>query len=179
VSAVMRCLEKKPEDRFQDVRGLAEALAPFAPEASISAERVARIVAASTPTSGPSPLRGSGGSHSGATSSLATTTRPSSLRAWVVVGVAVAGVAVGFVVFSGRSQSVPPPVSSQPVAVAVPPLVGSSGTDLTVPAPSSSVKATADSPDAGAAPAQPSTGSPAKNPATAAPRKNPLSVGVK
>jgi eukaryotic-like serine/threonine-protein kinase len=176
VSAVMRCLEKKPEDRFQDVRGLAEALAPFAPEAAISAERVARIVAASTPVSGPSPLRGS---QSGAASSLVATTRPSSMRAWVVAGVAVAGVVVGFIVFSGRSHSVRPPATSQSVAAAVSPPVAPSAADLALPAPSSSEKASLESPEAGAVSPQPSTGSPARSPATAAPRKNPLSVVVK
>jgi serine/threonine-protein kinase len=44
---VMRCLQKRAEDRFADVRALAQALAPFAPSHSVSAERVARIVAAS------------------------------------------------------------------------------------------------------------------------------------
>ena len=50
-AAVMRCLRKKPEDRFPDVSELAQALAPFAPAHSVSAERVARIVGASLPPS--------------------------------------------------------------------------------------------------------------------------------
>jgi serine/threonine protein kinase len=174
VAAVMRCLEKKPGDRFQDVRGLAEALAPFAPEASISAERVARIVlAGSTPVSGPSPLRGS---QSGATSSVVATTRPSSGRPWIVAGVALAAVVVGFVVFSGGSRSAPAPAASLPV-VAVP--VAPPSQELPVPGAASSARESADPIDAGTASPQPSTGLPPQRPGTAAPKKNPLSVGVK
>jgi len=171
VVAVMRCLEKKPDARFQDVRGLAEALAPFAPEASISAERVARIVlAGGTPVSGPSPLRGS---QSGATASVIATAPPSGGRAWIVAGVAVAGVAVGFLLFSGRSQSASTPAAA-PMVVAGP-----------APAPSAEVPlpmATAlakDPESAEAGPSsQPAASAPLQHPTTA-PKKNPLSVGVK
>src|SRR5262249_25679454 len=45
--AIMRCLRKKPEERFPDVRALAHAIAPHAPAPWDSAERVARIVAGS------------------------------------------------------------------------------------------------------------------------------------
>jgi serine/threonine protein kinase len=50
-AVVMRCLRKRREDRFGDVSELALALAAFAPSHSVSAERIARIVAASMPSS--------------------------------------------------------------------------------------------------------------------------------
>jgi serine/threonine-protein kinase len=44
-SVLMRCLEKDPQKRFQDVAALAQALAPFGrPEARTAAERIARLV---------------------------------------------------------------------------------------------------------------------------------------
>jgi serine/threonine-protein kinase len=172
VTAVMRCLEKKPEARFPDVRGLAEALAPFAPEASISAERVARIaLAGSTPVSGPSPLRGS---QSGAMASVVATSPASTGRAWIVAGVAVAGVVVGFLLFSGRSRSAPAPVAA--VAVATAPAPSSS-----VDVPTAATTGTArdpEPPEAGASPT-PAAGAPSLRPAPVTPKKNPLSVGVK
>jgi serine/threonine-protein kinase len=174
VAAVMRCLEKKPEARFQDVRGLAEALAPFAPEASISAERVARIVlAGGTPVSGPSPLRGS---QSGATASVVATAPSSSGRGWVVAGVAVAGVAVGFLLFSGRSQSAPTPTAAAPTAS-----TPAATPSLEVPVVTATAPAKDPEPgtvDAGPS-SQPAAGGGASQHPVTAPKKNPLSVGVK
>jgi eukaryotic-like serine/threonine-protein kinase len=44
-AVILRCLEKRPEDRYDDVAQLAEAIAPFAPEeARVLAERARRIV---------------------------------------------------------------------------------------------------------------------------------------
>jgi serine/threonine-protein kinase len=171
VAAVMRCLEKKPEARFQDVRGLAEALAPFAPAASISAERVARIVlAGGTPVSGPSPLRGS---QSGATASVVATAPSSSGRAWIVAVVAVAGVAVGFLLFSGRSQSAPSPTAAAS-AVASPAATPS----IDVPVATATPPAKDPEPaDAGSS-SPPAASSTSQHPLPA-PKKNPLSVGVK
>jgi serine/threonine protein kinase len=175
VAVVMRCLEKKPEDRFQDVSGLAEGLAPFAPAASISAERVARIVAASTPVSGPSPLRGS---QSGASASVAVTARPAAARVWIVGGVALAGVAIGFILFSGRTPGAPastaslsqvgnPPVPPPP-AIAVPAATASAASSAAL-----------DPGDAAASAPQLPAGTPSQRPTSAPPHKNPLSVGVK
>ncbi len=175
VTVVMRCLEKKPEDRFQDVRGLAEGLAPFAPAASISAERVARIVlAGSTPVSGPSPLRGS---QSGASASVAATARPGSTRVWIVGVVALTGVAIGFVLFSGRTTGAPAPAASISMANApVPPPSASAVLGATAPASSAS----ADVPDAAPPAPQVPSGTASQRPSGGAPpRKNPLSVGVK
>ena len=172
VTAVMRCLQKKPEARFQDVRGLAEALAPFAPEASISAERVARIVlAGSTPVSGPSPLRGS---QSGATASVVAAAPAAPGRAWIVAGVAVAGVAVGFLLFSGRSRSAPAPAAV--VSVASAPVAPSS---VELLAAAATAPARDPEPAEAGAPAQPAAGAPSQRPAVVTPKKNPLSVGLK
>lgn len=176
VTVVMRCLEKKPEDRFQDVRGLAEGLAPFAPAASISAERVARIVlAGSTPVSGPSPLRGS---QSGASASVAVTARPGPGRVWMVGGVALAGVALGFVVFSGRTTGAPAPAASLSQASNAP-LPPPSDSGAPAPPAPASTTATIGPPDASASTAQTPAGAPSQHPASAPPRRNPLSVGVK
>ena len=47
---ILKCLEKKPENRWQDISDLANALAPFAPERSkICIERIARVIDASFP----------------------------------------------------------------------------------------------------------------------------------
>jgi serine/threonine-protein kinase len=175
-TAVMRCLAKKPDDRFQDVRGLAEALAVFAPAASISAERVARIVlAGSAPVSGPSPLRGS---QSGAMASVVEPARPAPGRAWLVAGVAVAGVAVGFLVFSGHTPATAPAAAAVVPAAVLPPSASS-----LADAPSAGPLLASDrtAPEAvDAAPASsPTSGSAPSRVPAAAPRKNPLSVGVK
>lgn len=47
---ILKCLEKKPENRWQDISDLANALAPFAPERSkICIERIARTIDATFP----------------------------------------------------------------------------------------------------------------------------------
>ncbi|XYI01241.1 serine/threonine-protein kinase [Sorangium sp. So ce1128] len=57
--AIMRCLERSPEERWQDVAQLAAALAPFAPErARPLAERAQATLAASGRGSRPSALPG-------------------------------------------------------------------------------------------------------------------------
>jgi len=47
VAVVLRCLEKDPAQRFDNIAGLAQALAPYAPEVSrLSIERIARVAGA-------------------------------------------------------------------------------------------------------------------------------------
>jgi serine/threonine protein kinase len=197
VRAVMRCLEKKPDDRFGDVKALAEALAPFAPAAAISAERVARIVSASsTPRSGPSPLREASGasrdeahhaSHPGAASSVETSMpRASRGRALLVVaGVAATGVVVGFVLFSGRPQ--PAPVDRPPSGLAPATQTAAPPAPSVVEAPSAQPPQAAQPPSMQqAAPdAVDASANAASSPATTgkgvagASKKNPLSVAPK
>jgi serine/threonine-protein kinase len=171
VAAVMKCLGKKPDDRFPDVQALAEAIAPFAPRGAISAERVARIVrASSNPTSGPSPIQVS---QFGATSNVVTTRAPRS-RGLIVAGVAAGGVVLGFLAFSGRPQ----PAAQQPGGSATAVVVGLVPPAVSSP-PSASVPS-GDVPEAGPAPsASANTSASAVHPVAAPPKKNPLSVGVK
>lgn len=58
-AVILRCLEKRADDRFPDVGALALALAPFGPAGSVAlAERAARIVGrpAAAPTPTPTPV---------------------------------------------------------------------------------------------------------------------------
>ena len=188
VAAVMRCLQKKPEARFQDVRELAQALSPFAPAASVSAERVARIVlGGSTPVPGSSPL---GGAQSGAWPGVATRSAPRGGKAWIVGALAAAGVALGFAAFSARphrggapsapsdarleaipAPAVAPAAASSPGAVGVLGVVGIVG--IVNGAVDASPAVAAATP-AVTAPQHPSAAAPPP-----APKKNPLSVGLK
>jgi serine/threonine-protein kinase len=180
VAAVMHCLAKKPEDRFQDVQQLTAALVPFAPQEAISAERVARIVAASsTPRSGPSPLRGPSASHSGSSASVGDAPRPRFGRAWIVAGVALAGMVVGFVAFSGQGSKAT--VSAPTAAPSTTPSAPSVTTVVTSPPPASASAAT-ESVEAGATLAGSSGADAGATPpraTTTAPRRNPLSVAPK
>jgi serine/threonine-protein kinase len=188
VAAVMRCLQKQPADRFPDVKALAEALAPHAPRASISAERVARIV--STPNPGqPSPV------HTAVTASATSmpAVGPASVktpgqRRLIVIGLAAAGVVVGFVMFYGRSSA--PPATSAAM-VGTPPAASASatgsgaasgsasatGSESAAESASGSAAATAAASATGSATAAASASAP--RPVGVPPRKNPLSVGVK
>ena len=146
------------------------------PRRRISAERVARIVlAGSTPVSGPSPLRGS---QSGASASVAVTARPASARVWIVGVVALTGVGIGFVLFSGRTTGAPAPPASISLANAPTPPPGSSEV-LAATAPSAS-STSADVADAAPPAPQVPAGTASQRPSSGAPpHKNPLSVGVK
>jgi eukaryotic-like serine/threonine-protein kinase len=167
VAAVMKCLAKKPEDRFADVRALADALVPFAPSASISAERVARIVSGSSAAMLARPS-----SHSGATSSVVAT-RARNRWPLLAVAVAVAGVAVGWLVFATRSPPAPAAAAPSPreLVTTVP---------LALPLPSAS--APVDVPEGAAtaiASASASSSALPARPPAVPPKKSPLSVGVK
>ena len=91
--AIGTCLSRDPAKRFQDVAKLATALAPFGPPRSdISLERIARVLGASMPPSGPvasaSPMR--------ATASTWARSQ-AGVRASPKIRVAVAGAAMALV----------------------------------------------------------------------------------
>jgi serine/threonine-protein kinase len=175
VAAVMRCLQKKPDDRFPDVRALAEALAPHAPRASISAERVARIVSTPNPTL-PSPLQAA--VTASATSMPAAgppSVKTAGQRRLIVIAVAAAGVVVGFLMFYGRSSSAPP---TAPAAMVAPHPAVSASAPLSGPE-SASASASESASASATASASASASAPAARPVGAPPKKNPLSVGVK
>jgi serine/threonine-protein kinase len=168
VAAVMKCLQKLPADRFPDVKALAEALAPHAPRASTSAERVARIVSTPNPAQ-PSPVHGA--VTASATSMPAVgpqSVRTPGQRRLIVIGLAAAGVAVGFVMFYGRSTR---PPSTTAAGVAAPPAVSASGSG------SASASASESASESASATAAASASTP--RPIGVPPKKNPLSVGVK
>ncbi|HEY8091398.1 MAG TPA: serine/threonine-protein kinase [Polyangiaceae bacterium] len=186
--AVMRCLRKAPSDRFSDVGELAAALAPFAPSHSVSAERIARIVGSSLPSSRIAAVGYADTVHD--SSKLASGETPHALvsahtpsttgsRRWVfiAVGAALAGAALIAIVAVGRgpvaSSSPPPPVTSPgPDLIAPTPVPSQEPVVLVAPASSVAASASATSPSASAA-------SPAHPPPQVPPKKNPLSVGVK
>ena len=183
-AVVMRCLRKLPEDRFPDVRAFAQALAPFAPAHSVSADRVARIVAASLPSSqlpaladtlhDSSKVAPSGETPHALVSARTPPIAPS--RRWVVVaiGSALAGATVVVILALGRAPAsspramVPAPTAAADEAtVLAPPRVAASDEAPVVEAtPSASVSASASVPVPHAAPPTPT-------------KRNPLSVGVK
>ncbi len=119
-AVVMRCLDKDPKTRFQDVGGLAQGLAPFGtPDMRAVAERIARVarpLAASSPelwaqpADAASPLAASARSGVAQTNASFSTAGDAPLRRstrprWVVAGgllVVVAAAVIGLVATRGR-----------------------------------------------------------------------------
>jgi len=184
-AVVMRCLRKLPEDRYPDVRALAQALAPFAPAHSVSADRVARIVAASLPPSQVTALADTvhdsskiapSGETPHALVSARTPPIPGSRR-WiaVAVGSALAGATVVVILAMGRAPAsaprpmVQPPASAAPdeTAVLAPPRGAAPADEAPVVEAALSASASASAP----APQHAAPPTPTK--------RNPLSVGVK
>jgi len=181
-AVVMRCLRKLPEDRFPDVNALAQALAPFAPAHSVSADRVARIIAASLPPShataladtvhDSSKLAGSGETPHALVS--ARTPPIAGSRRWVVVAIGsalVGGAIVVILAMGGAPGSSPRPMV--PPAASVPP---DETTVLAPPRTSSEEAPNVEAPSSASASA--STTAPRAAPPTPT-KRNPLSVGVK
>jgi serine/threonine-protein kinase len=196
-AVVMRCLRKRPEDRFQDVRALAAALAPFAPAHSISAERIARIVAAAAadPTSKDVALADTAHASGETPHALVSARTPptSAPRRRAVVGAVVLGALVaGIAIVLGVGRA-PAARNGRPAGSVDPaPGVGltSVGAAAVAPAaaPTESVRVeTGPAPSSPAAsssaPPAASSSAPAQTaparPAAGVPKRNPLAVDVK
>jgi hypothetical protein len=188
---VLRCLEKEPGRRFQNVGDLAEALQPFAPEdARDFAKRVTSVLAAGSwpplqravPDSVPPPAKAATGTAWGQTSAGATKRRR---LTWLGVGAGVCASVAVVVAMTGHSPSQPaagsdpgtvtPPSPSPPVALAATQSVAL--VPLPPPALSSSAAASSDVPGAIApnpaqrphSPAIPAAVRPVNSPAVAVP----------
>ncbi len=196
-AVVLKCLEKRAEDRYPDVRELANALVPFSPGAEASAARVARILGGSLPppspladtvpvassvprpVSNPTPIAASTstspafvGMQSGASSSPPRR----GLYALIAVGVAAA---IGISFTLGRSSEQPAPASTAPSTLPAtspsPPASAPSPPATLTPAADSSPPVSASAPSASASHV-PSHAPPAAQPQ---PHRSPLNVGVK
>jgi serine/threonine-protein kinase len=195
-AVVMRCLKKKPDERFQDVRGLAEALAPFAPSHSVSAERVARIVAASKSPSQVAALADTAHAvqiPSGETPhALVSAHAPaaSGTRRWALAAVTAGVVGATAIIVGFSVGRAPADTRSTGVTIAPSSGPGLSAAASNEPGPvvlpaaqsASPMAAEAGPPAVVAVPAASSTfgASPHGPPASQPPaKKNPLSVGVK
>jgi serine/threonine-protein kinase len=198
-AVILRCLEKRPDDRFQNVRDLAAALIPFAPGSAAAAERVARIFGGSLPPPEISPLAdtvratpsiprpaaavlpaaastSTSASFVGAKSGSSASRGVSLYVLAFVVGVVVA-MGAAFTLGHGREERpatlATPPETSVASAAATPPIVAAP--PIATPPPVASASAsTSASPSA-----RPAARARSSPPPTAAPRKSPLSVGVK
>jgi serine/threonine-protein kinase len=193
--AVMRCLRKKPAERFQDVHELAQALAAFAPSHSISAERIARIVASSRSPSQLAALAdtahavqaGSGETPHALVS--ASTPAPSATRKWIIAAAtagAVGAVAIVVGLAAGRGPSGHSGVEPRPTVVAAAVTnapgspVASVSSGQVAPLPAASEPAPLPLPSAASASASASAPPVAHPmPQLAPAKKNPLSVSPK
>ena len=201
-AALLRCLEKKPENRFQNVADLAWALVPFGPPyAQVSAERAARTLqAAGISSGGPQSLRSAAtgplvaGSLTAMSASSAVTPAPSGrgkVIALVAAVLALGGVAAFFTLGRTRAADPPRPTPADVVSVAAPaattvppptpapappPDVAPASAAAPPPEPAASASATV-----AAAPRSPGHPKQAAPPPPAEPtaKKNPLQIQLK
>jgi eukaryotic-like serine/threonine-protein kinase len=188
-AVVMRCLRRRPADRYPDVRALAQALAPFAPAHSVSADRVARIVAAALPSShvpalADTLLEGSRLAASGEAPHALVRARtppdprssPVRSRRWIVVamGSALVGAPLIAILVLGH----PPAPSAQPSTPPSPRVAPAESTSVAPirPVPPEVASVVEPAPSASVAP---TTSTTPRAAAPAATKRNPLSVGVK
>lgn len=200
-AVVLKCLEKRADDRYPSVRELAAALAPYTPMGAAAAERVARILGGSLvpPAQAPSladtvPAKSSMKPLPGRVTppAASTLTAPNIVGAQSGAGATGAGrgtyaiVAVGFVVavglaftFGRHEEKVAEPAASAAPSVIVTSTPTPAVTPTMSPTASSTPTATpADStPSASASHALPHPSPPPPPPPP--PRKSPLNVGVK
>ncbi len=129
-AVILRCLEKDPARRYQDIAELAQALAPFASEASrLSIDRIGRVVRAGLVAGDAATLPPAPAAERATTTRGRDTTEVASKRRAPIVAVAVIVVAVAafFAVRSGTSAT--------PTAAAIPAI------DTPAPAPTAIVTA--------------------------------------
>jgi eukaryotic-like serine/threonine-protein kinase len=192
-AVVMRCLRKDPADRYPDVSAFAQALAPFAPEHSVSADRIARIVGTSLPSARVAPSVGFADTVHDA-SRLASGETPHALvsahtppvagtRRWMLVAAlaALAGGALIAFVGVGRSPAEAPAVPAKSNAKIESPTVPTVSSSLELLPPETATASTAAAaPSASSAPSASVSAPPARPPVQQVPlKRNPLSVGVK
>jgi serine/threonine-protein kinase len=152
-AVVLRCLEKDPDRRCQDIGELAQALAPYAPEASrISIDRIVRVVRAGLRAGDAVALP-----PAPAVAERATTTRgwaaPSAAttrRAPMIAGAALVAIGAAFFALRGGPSATPIPASA-PIATATAtatatpsasaPAPVASAVEIANPAPTSSAHA--------------------------------------
>jgi serine/threonine-protein kinase len=120
---ILRCLEKDPKRRFQDVGALARALAPFAPErAKPAVARIERIVDTGAETSRPEEIAQTAPSQRRPEPVRDAASAPRERRGppWPVLAALVAGASAG--IFAWTRSTKPPPSAPPdvPVSVVVP-----------------------------------------------------------
>ena len=159
--AVLRCLEKNRDQRFNNVAELAHALAPFGRYAAQrSAERISRVLgAAGFPSAPPAPaVAASSRSGGGTTTNFGASTEAKKSRAPLVAALCVVGLLIGGLVLFSRhktpvleSTAEHPPAS--PVAAVPPPSAAPSAlaVEPQLPAPSASAVTSAASAPSSAA----------------------------
>jgi len=189
--AVLRCLEKNRDQRFNNVAELAHALAPFGRHAAQrSAERISRVLGAAGFPSAPPAVAASSLPGAGTASNFGASTEANKSRVPLVAALCFAGLLLGgTVLFLTRKtpvlESIAELPSASPVAAAPPPSVRPSppAVEPQTPAPSASAVASAASAPSSAASVAaktklktklPTTKGKAPTPQPAAPTIDPL-----
>ena len=196
-AAILRCLEKNPEKRFQNVADLAWAIAPFGPEqAQVSAARAARTLqAAGVATTGPQSLRlgaPMGETNAALAGSNATTgagAAPAGRGKLIAIGAVVVVVAAAASFALGRRPDPPTPAADPTPSAAATgsaPAVSATAVPVVAPAetaaPTKSAAPTASATASAAVSVAPRPRAPAKATPTVAPpvsKKNPLKIELK
>jgi serine/threonine protein kinase len=147
-AALLRCLEKDPDRRFQDIAELAEALAPYASAASrISIDRIGRVVRVGLRAGDALALAPAPAATERATTTRGWATPPASAkrRAPLVAALALLGIGTAF--FALRSGPSATPAAAAPVdttsaplplSADIPPVVLPPSATASAPAPVSS-----------------------------------------
>jgi len=133
-AVVLRCLQKKPNDRYPTVAELAADLLPYAPRAGrVSVERITKVISAAgltdatlamSPSEAPAPIV-AGGITQQAWGQSQATKRSGTRRLALGAALALGGLALGVVALSSRTSPQPSagvaPASAPPVSAPTPP----------------------------------------------------------